>query len=75
MAEVKTYLDPKQASIEEQVAVKCCIELICAGYKLPNDLHTATMWCLRKYLQKHLGIEHGGDPDSYNRLEKVEVNK
>jgi hypothetical protein len=61
--ENKTWIDPKQHSIEEQVAVKSLVELKCAGVEIPTDLEYAMWWCLRKYVEKHLGIMHSGKPD------------
>ncbi len=69
MAEVRTYLDPKQQSIEEQTAVKCLVELKCAGFAIPQDLEYAMWWCLRKYQQRNLGVMHGGESDEQAKIE------
>jgi len=43
--------NPKDASIERQVAVKCVVDLICAGREVPDDLRKATEEWLRSALK------------------------
>lgn len=43
--------NPKDASIERQVAVKCVVDLICAGKEVPDDLRKMTEDWLRSALK------------------------
>jgi hypothetical protein len=43
--------NPKDASIEKQVAVKCVAELMAAGIELPEDITKATIEWLRSALK------------------------
>jgi len=43
--------NPKDASIERQVAVKCVVDLMCAGKEIPGDLKKATEEWLRNALK------------------------
>lgn len=63
MAETKTlppkppYINPKEASIEAQVAVYAIAEVQAAGKEIPEDLILAKdAWC-RYALRNYIGIK------------------
>ncbi len=55
----KKWVDPKNASIEAQVAVYSLTERMVAKLEVPEDLQYAVDWWCRNALKDYLGVQSG----------------